>query len=295
MRYLALWSVLCAALCAAPGPWLSSAAAQEAKPLLTLVYTANTLGAYRECSVCGQNAQGGLGRRATVFKNLRAGARDSLLFVAGAYEFTPIVQRKPEPPAVARVLVQAFAMLGYDLGAVARQEARWLAAADAPLPAGWQVLEDRPRTTVIERGGLRLAFVLFPELGAGAVVPDDPRFALVRTAALEARSGADLVVGVSAWGEAAELVLIQAMPGAFDIVLGAGKSPGYGVRPMAGGRTLWVRPPFDGRGVVRLDLMALPAGPGKEWREGMEYRAAVDMLGWTIPHDPEVANLFSWL
>jgi hypothetical protein len=278
--------------------FLSTGRAQagEQNPLLTLVYTANSLGEFRECPVCGAAAQGGLGRRATVFKEMKAAGGDRTLFVAGPYEFAPMVVRKPESSDLARVLAQAYDFLGYDLGVTTPQETEWLASAGAKLPGVFRPLGKEMQTVVLDRAGLKVALVLFP---AADLAKETDRgqglFAAARAAAAKARPGADLVVGVSPWGEAAEMALSESAPGAFDILLGAGKALGYGVRPLAGGRTILVRPPFDGRGLVRFDLLALPAGSDRVWIDGKAYRAEVRMFDWSIPQAPEVVNFFSWL
>ncbi|MEW5774238.1 MAG: hypothetical protein AB1916_12030 [Thermodesulfobacteriota bacterium] len=272
------------------------AGAGERPALLTLAYTANSLGEFRECPVCGAEALGGLGRRATVFKDLRAEGKGKVMFFAGPYEFTPVVVRRPGSPDLARALAQAYGLLGYDLGAVTPQEAEWLAAAGASLPGAWRRLDDKPHTVLIDRDGVKVAAVLFPAVDAARdPAAFEAALQAVRAEAGRSRSRAALVVGVSPWGERAEGKFLEAAPGAVDVLLGGGQAMGYGVRPAAGGRTVWVRPPFDGRGVVVFDLLALPRGPERAWKPGEHYAAEVRMLEQSIPQDPAAVNLFNGL
>jgi len=273
-----------------------TAAAAEAPPLLTLVYTANSFGVFRACPVCGSQALGGLGRRATVFRELREEFGDSALFLAGPYEFAPVVVRRPESPELARALARAYGLLGYDLGVVAPAEEGWLAASGAAPPPRWRVLGDRPQTVTLARAGVRVAVVLFPAADP-AREPARTRELLdsVRTEALVSRAGADLVLGAGPWGEEGERMLLEAAPGVFDLILGAGRGHGQGVRPMAQGRTLWLRPPFDGRGLVVCQVRALPQGPDRAWRSGIEYEAGVRMLEQGIPEAEAVTQVFNRL
>ena len=271
-------------------------ASGDKQPLLTLVYTANSLGEFRECPVCGAAAQGGLGRRSTVFHEMHDAAADRTIFIAGPNEFAPMVVRKPESPDLARALAQAYGMLGYDLGVVTPQEKSWLDSAGAQLPGSWRPLGATAQTVVLQRAGLKVAVVLFPDADfAKEPAKAEQVRAAVQAEAGKARSGADVVVGVSPWGDAGEKLLLDSAPGAFDLLLGGGKGLGYGVRSTADGRTLWARPPFDGRGMVRFDILALPQGQERSWKEGENISTAVKMFDWDIPQDSVLANVFSWL
>ena len=143
-------------------------------------------------------------------------------------------------------------------------------------------------------GGLKYGFVCFPRKDA----PYDRVTQVLKQAATDAarelRPSVDVVVGLSPWGERDELAYAREFPGIFDILLGAGPGTGYGVRSVEG-RTVWVRPPFDGRGVIRLDVLALPDKEGeRQWREGVEYAYAAVELGSDVHADASVSNLFAW-
>lgn len=263
-------------------------------PLLTLAYTANSLGEYRACPVCGHEAVGGLGRRATVFEELRAQGGDNTILVAGPYEFTPIVVRTPRSPELARALAQAYARLGYDLGVATPREREWLAAAGASLPGAWRSMDGGPHTEVMDRAGVRVAVVLFPVAAAGSSPAEDAGMVeAVLAEARRARSRADLVLGVSSWGEKAEGAFLAAAPGAVDLLLGAGQGRGYGVRSIPGSRTIWVRPPFDGQGVALVSIFSMPGSRDGDWEPGRGVEARVRTLSGDIQENPAVVSMFT--
>ncbi|WP_461210036.1 UshA-like (seleno)protein family 2 [Desulfocurvus sp. DL9XJH121] len=270
---------------------LSAPCAAAPGTLRTLIFTSNSFGEFAPCPTCGKGALGGLGRRAGLFEALRV-SDPGALFVSGGWEFLSYSPRKKTRQEVLPALAEAYGLLGYDAGLVLPDEARALSRSEAALPPGFAPVQARPWTRTLEWDGLKLGLVDFPfKESAYASAPEALRDAVVQ-AAEELRPSVDLVLGLSPWGERDELALAEAHPGAFDVLLGSGPGTGYGVRAVQG-RTVWVRSPFDGRGVMRLDILALP-GDGDEWLEGRNFKAEALQLDAKVREDARVTNLFAW-
>lgn len=277
--------VLCASLA-----WACPASAADS--MATVVFTANSFGEFRPCPTCGDESLGGLGRRAGYFNTTRS-SDPGAVFVSGGYEFVSYVKRRKFRPEVFGALAEAYDLLRYDIGMVMPAEAGALGGQGVALPKAFRLAGAQPWTQVLERRGLKLGFVGFPVKADPRASVDDSAKDAVIAAAAALRPQVDVVVGLSSWGEREEFVFANEFGGAVDILLGAGLGTGYGVRAAGGGRTLCVRPPFDGRGVVRLDVLSLPK-PGEGWREGVDFVFQAKELGRSVRVDAGVTNLFSW-
>lgn len=198
-----------------------------------------------------------------------------------------VVRKEASIPA--RELAGAYGFLEYDLGVALKGEATWLADNGARLPEGWRALGDAPEVVRLVAGELRLGVVLFPESSK----PGGSLQAEVAAAAQALHGDVDLVVGVSPWGEDAEKEFLTSNGAVFDLLLGAGRGRGSGMRLAAGGQTLWLRPVFDGWGVARLDILAKP-GPEGGWREGQDYTFVVQWLDDKVAEDAQLARKLSW-
>lgn len=262
--------------------------------LATIVFTGNSFGEFKPCAPCGAGAVGGLGRRAGYFSQVRSEAPEAV-FVSGGYEFVSYIPRRKVRRELMGPLAEAYGMLRYDLGVALPNEAVVFADEEVPLPEAFVAAANAPWVRVVERNGIKLGFVGFPEKADPYKPAAEGLAAQVLEAAKGLRPRVDVVVGLSSWGERDEIGFAKSHPGAFDVLLGAGPGTGYGVRGLADGRTVWGRTLFDGRGVVRLDILALPgAGPEAEWREGVEYSFSVVELGSSVQDDAGVSGLFAW-
>ena len=241
---------------------------------------------------------GGLARRATAFRRYRNDpslARKSL-FVAGGYEFQPIRPGKEKSLSVARALAEAYARLRYDILCLTPREQAWLDAAQAGEVPGALVLGDAPRTKILARGDFKTGFVIFPVLKDPYGLPDRGAVRAVTRAASALRPRVDLVVGLSSWGQKAEFRLLEQSPGTFDALLGSGPAKNWGHKPMAGNRTLWVRPEFDGRSVQQIEILARPGqGRSWQWEEGKNFRVIHRTLDKSVSHDMKIWGLFRWM
>lgn len=297
VRRVAAWALVLCVLCALPGEVRGAEpdAPQGPAPLLTLLFTGNTEGQFRPCEVCGGTAHGGLDRRSTVLAQVRAQGGGRVLALAGGYEFTPF---RAEPPGadVARALALAYAHMGYDLGLLSARDFDWLRGAGANPGPAWLPPAPEPRVRRLDAGGLRVGVVVLPA-GQGLHAPAAPEAVeAVLHAARELRPEVDLLVGLGAWGWQADKALLEAPGLPLDVLLSSGAGHGTGVRPVAGGRVLEVRPEYQGWSVIRLDILALPqAGPDAAWTEGVHYRARVLKLDATVPGDAKVSSILGWM
>lgn len=283
IRYMRLvFLCLLAVACCTPA-WASPAET-------TIVFTGNSFGEYRPCPTCGSGALGGLGRRGGYFARVR-GEDPGAVFLSAGYEFGSYIKRRRLASELIEPLAEAYGLLGYDFGLLMPTEAQALAGEGVAPPAGFAEVGAHVATRVLERAGRKLGIVVFPAKADAYAPAGDSLRGDVVDAARALRPSVDMVIGVSPWGERDELAFAKAFPGVLDVVLGAGPGTGYGVRAM--GQTLVVRPPFDGRGVVRLDLLSRPEA-GQAWREGGEYTFKVLQLGSETAEDVRISNLFSW-
>ena len=257
----------------------------------TMYYTGNSFGEYEPCPTCGGHALGGLGRRAGFFARARAD-HPGALFMSGGYEFVSYIKRRKVDQALMQPLADAYAMLHYDVALIQPREVAAFNQGGVAPPSTFLPAQGAPWTRIFDKNGLKIGVVGFP-------YKEDPHAAVARElekkvadAAQALRGTVDLVVGLSGWGERGELGFCGEFPGAVDVLLGAGPGTGYGVRAVAEGKTLWVRPPFDGRGLIQLDVLAVPQGG--QWREGTEYSYSLVELNSSVREVVEVTNLFSW-
>ncbi len=200
-------------------------------------------------------------------------------------------EKKPEPrrlPAIS----QAMSRIGYDAGAILPSEAAYLKSADAPLPAGYTVLGDKPATAVLDKGGVKVGIVFFPA-PADLTKPTSPAVGdAVAEAARKLRPSVSLVIGVSGIGMIDEEAFLAAHPDALDVLLGSGLNAGTAGRPGPGGKTLFARAYTRGKTVNRLDLYQLPSGPDFAWKPNENFKAEVVNLDEAYPADPEIKKLF---
>ena len=271
--------------------------AEAADPMLTVVFTGNTLGVFRPCPTCEKNKTlGGLGRRAAFFKQLRRSrpSADSLLMLAGGHEFMPFRLRGKARPGMAESLAEAYAQLSYDFGYVTPREKAWIESDGGELPPGWAVAGPTPLRKTFGKGGMTVGVVVFPVLDDPYAMPDAAAVSDAAGACRALRPQVDLLVAMSPWNERAERSFLESSGAVADVLLGSGPAMGAGAKPMLGGRVLWVRSDFDGRSISVLDILARPAGLPWTWLEGVGYRYEGIVMGPEMPVDIQVNNIFSW-
>jgi hypothetical protein len=209
--------------------------------------------------------------------------------LASAGEFRDENGVMPKPGLLQR-MARVYGQLGYDAGLLFEAEKSALEAVQAAVPLGF--IAPRAPDTALARVGDRTVGLIFLPDTYGKTPPSALMTQVVETAA--SLSGkVDLVIGLSSWGIDAEQLLIGRADGAFHILIGGGSGRGLVGMPMAFGKTLWVRPYSDGKGVGRIDAFSWPE-PGKAdvWINS-SLRFDVLPLRDDLPDDPAVAALLA--
>lgn len=258
----------------------------------TLFVTGNSFGEYQPCPTCGGYALGGLGRRAGLFSRTRSD-NPGALYISCGYEFVSYIKRREVRPELMEPLAKAYAMLNYDLGVVLPIEASAMQVQGVVPPEAFRLADGVPWSRVFERRGLKIGVLVFPAKANAYASVSKLLKSKVIEAARMLRPSVDVLVGVSTWGERDELRFADEYPAEVDVLMGAGPGTGYGVRVAGDGRTVWVRPPYDGRGVMRFDIMALPGADG-QWRNGEQFSFEALELRASEREVVAVTNLFSW-
>lgn len=235
-----------------------------------------------------------MARRAAFIQSLRASeaGKGRTLVLGAPFEILPDGPEKKPDPRRLPAISQALSRMGYDAGALLPDEAASLKSADAPIPAGFTVLEQKPLTKIVKVAGTAVGIVFFPPppdltKAAPASLGD-----AVAKAAAELRPSVRLVVGLSGLGMPDEEAFLAAHPDALDVLCGSGISAGTAGRPGPQGKTLWTRAYTRGKTVNKLDLLALPDGEAFAWKAGTNFKAEVINLDETYPADPEIKKLF---
>lgn len=187
-------------------------------------------------------------------------------------------------------MARVYGQLGYDAGLLFEAEKSALEKGQAAVPPGF-VTPRVPETALVRVSDKTVGLVFLPDT-YGKTPPSTLMNQAVETAV--ALSGkADLVIGLSSWGIDAEQLLVGRADGAFHILIGGGPGRGLVGMPMAFGKTLWVRPYSDGKGVGRIDAFSWPEpGKGDVWIKS-SLRFDVLPLRDDLPDDPAVAALLA--
>lgn len=218
-----------------------------------------------------------------------------LLAVAGPYEFIPTDRAAARASAdTAKALAAGLARLPYDAGLALPEESAWLAASGAALPPFFRVASERLAFEVLNLGNVRVGLLLFPTIDPDlAKVPRVVGRAVADKARL-LRERSDLVIGVSPWGVNAEMDFLDSYGHTVDVLLGSGPGPGFPARPMAGDKTLWLRPYAQGRALHVLTFSALPQRtPDWKWVRDKNASVVLQSLGESITNDPGMEALLA--
>jgi len=290
LRLVLVLAVLCMGFVFAPRA--------QAEPQAVILFTGNSLGKYDPCPACDEGEPvGGLARRSNIFAQYRDTVPEDKLFIlGGGNEFLPILPVDEPDKRETRFTAKVYALLDYDLGLLLPEEAARLQEAGAdPMPA-WRSITGRPEAMIVENGGVSLGVVVFPAGGKILAEEGEAMMRSVAEAARELSVKADLVVGMSPWGEPYEKRFVEAYPDVLDVLLGSGFGAGSGLRRVDGARTLWIRPEFNGWSVMALTVNRLPDKDGQEpWGGESDASFVKVKLDEGVAEDAAVAGLLGWL
>lgn len=262
---------------------------------LTIVYTGNSFGHRDPCPSCGNSAIGGLARRSTVFKEMRAdpGNASRTVFLSGGSELYSDDLLRAEKGNL-KTLVAGYEHLGYDLGAYTPEEAQWLASDAAAPPSGWVAYGEKPQTRVLEKGGVNIGVVLFPAAPADGREISTRTMRSIRTAAHELRDTVDLLVGLCPWGVEGEEAFLSDGTAAFDIVFGSGPGRGVQTKMYFSDATLLVHPYPKGEVVNVVTVRSLPERKsGWRWRLGDNIASDITVLRKNIASDMDMYGILN--
>ncbi len=218
---------------------------------------------------------GGVARRATIMETLtqQVGA-ERVLAVGGGFELLSS-EGVPASDYYPKRLEELYALLHYDLGLVSPQEAQWLERNGLNLPPVWATESSDVTVRLVEKGGVRVAFVFLPLIHNSSEEPEMHRRML--EAVQQVKEQADLLVGVSLLGSLFESRLLQGYPDLFHILLGSGAGKGNVGTQNAPGQTLWVRPYYKGAAVSRIDVRNLPVSAATQgaWTAGRDVEVVI--------------------
>lgn len=106
------------------------------------------------------------------------------------------------------------------------------------------------------------------------------------------RAASSVVVGLSDWGYPREQALLSSGEEMPDLLLGSGPGVGLTGQRMVNGRTIWIRSYTQGKGIERIELLALPERNSTfAWTEGQNIRMSLDGLTDQYADDRQVLNL----
>lgn len=262
---------------------------------LILVHTGNSFGHRDPCPSCGTSAIGGLARRSTVFKELRANPENArrTVFLAGGNEFFPDDLMRAEKGNL-KSLVAGYEYLGYDLGAYTPEEAKWLASDAATPPRGWIAFGQAPQTRILEKGGARIGVILFPAAPADAKEISRQSRQVIEAAARGLRDSVNLVVGICPWGIEMEEAFLSSGTAVFDIVFGSGPGRGVQTKLFFDGETLLVHPYPKGEVVNLVTVTSFPERTqGWTWRLNDNIISDIRLLRKDVASDMEMYGILN--
>lgn len=194
---------------------------------------------------------------------------------------------------------QAYDALGVDAGYLSSAAATWFGNA---LPRRFLRVDDSPVVQRLHVGGVSVALVLFPPESAFATTKTtdtspDAFNRLLNAVLTTARSvgDADIRIGISPWGFQRERQSLPSLAQAFDVLIGGGPgAPLIAEVLPAAPSLLWSRPELDGKSVILLDLMTIPApGTPRDWTPGLFSQCREITLTSRVPTDSQMEQLLS--
>ena len=266
-----------------------SALLGEEDVLLRITYTAGTKGEMYPCVTCGTNSLGGLARRATVLSETHQGVPH--IHIAGAEEFLSDLDlmrfarpdwnandpiNKHNETEKAKRLVKAHSLLPVDIGYLTPAEEKWLRTYAGDIPQGFVTVKNKPVTQVFDIPGGKVGVVLFPLGTDKNNAPSPQQISDIVQAGKNLQGKANLIVGVSPWGNVSEYRFLQSATGIYHLLFGGGGGLGAPYEPEhSTEQLLWVRSESHGRAVNTLDILEMPRPNQKfSWIEGLSFNAA---------------------
>ena len=235
-----------------------------------------------------------MARRATLLAQLRADTVPCL-YIAGPEEFTPDADL-PDPAktgnASPQLVETLWAQLRPDAVYLSAKAARWF----GHTPTGFTLVEGKPVTKYLHIGNRTVGLIFFPPLstlGTEETEYPTPRLLALILAEARAASRADLLIGISPWGFQAELQSRAVLAQYFQMLLGAGGGSAFGLElDSANPSLLWSRADHDGRSLMLLELLDIPAkGMPPTWLRGLNVHGEELRLTPDIPEQPEMLRL----
>ncbi|MGE4265667.1 MAG: hypothetical protein AB7E46_14480 [Desulfovibrio sp.] len=241
---------------------------------------------------------GGLARRAALIDSRKTvpGKGTVRLLIAGPYELLDIEEGKSPAAKASKVVGEAFAALGYDAMMLTPGDVAVLGGTLPKLLVPWAMTPGKVATRTLNRQGLSIGLVFFPEQGKPGERPPDKDMEDVQAEALRLRPKVDVVIGVSPWGAEAEQIFLDrfSTAPAFDVLLGGGFGQGNRGKLAAGGATAWLRPYTKGKAVhvVRV-FSTLKRQPQAQAKSEADVRFEVIALDEKITADRAMDLLLS--
>jgi hypothetical protein len=189
---------------------------------------------------------------------------------------------------------ESFAAMTPDLFFMTPAEKRWLAFNKAELPENAVVAGQKPVTMILGQAPLRVGVVLFPMLPEEADNAPSHMEKAVAEAARRLRAKADMVVGMSPWGEAAEAHFLINQEPVFHLLLGSGPGKGLLGRLAGDDKCLWVRAFTRGIAMNKIDVLTIPDDDNDwRWIYGENFMVQVMPLSEGWPLDMTIYGLLS--
>ena len=181
-----------------------------------------------------------------------------------------------------------------DAGYMSSREARHVLAAHGEMPKNFLSPQKMPQRLVLERetaqGIRRIGIIFFPEFSPNALIQKKQERDIIN-AGKKLMKSADLVIGISLWGEARDSSFLFLAAGAFDLILSSGPGGIFELKrqPDAPG-IAHLRPVDWGMAVPYVDLLKWPDRSGQE-DAALTFRLNIEPLGDDVPDDPFMAAL----
>ncbi len=194
-----------------------------------------------------------------------------LLTLAGGYEFGREALGSKDAESL-KALAVSYGMMGYDLGLLTGFELKEFKENGLTPPDHW-VHPDEVRFMRLDRDGVAVGVLLFPEMPAEAKTPPQRVLKEIENILRQQRGKVDLLVGLSPWGLWVEKTYLESGADTPDILFGSGPGVEVPGSIIAGGRTFWTRPYAKGKSVTRIDILDLPRGKASfAWAENGNIR-----------------------
>lgn len=232
-----------------------------------------------------------MARRATYFFDVHTSQAPRLL-VSGGWEFMNPDGATPDP-RILESLIQAYRLLGYDIGLAGQAEAETLAHLGIEPEPVRQTAENTPFTVIETASGDRIGFIRFPSLPQGRDIPPQRVIEEISRLIKQERNSVRLLVALSDWGWVGEREYLAQKPDFVpDILLGSGRGSGVNGRIEADGRCLWVRPYDKGQTVSQIQVQSWPERTASfKWSEPGTIMPTTVGLGDQYEDNPDVGAI----